>query len=156
MANWASAPGDDKYGYADCLQCGVNFKKVIPWQKYCSDYHGRLFWAKNNRDKIRAKNKRQREGFTPLDHRRFWMKKKYGITLAQYDEMLEKQGGVCDICGSPPPEGTYLHVDHRKGTKPAVVRGLLCKQCNLAIGYLRDVPANAVSAAAYLRKTAVL
>ena len=155
MANWASEPDDTKYGFADCEHCGATFKKVIPWQKYCTDYHGRLMWAKNNRDKIKEKNRKQREGYTALDNRRHWIKKKYGITLDQYDEMLANQGGVCAICGTPPPEGTLLHIDHRH-VKPVVVRGLLCKQCNVAIGFLRDEPANAIAAAAYLRKTALL
>lgn len=155
MANWASDPGDDKYGYTTC-GCGAEFRRITPWQKHCSDNCGKRASFERNKDKVYARNRERQRALTPEQHRYYWVKKKYGITLAQYDEMLVKQGGVCDICGSPPPEGTYLHIDHRKGTKPAVVRGLLCKQCNLAIGYLRDVPANAMAAAAYLRKTATL
>src|SRR5438094_9480440 len=56
------------------------------------------------------------------------LKRKFGISLEQYEEMLAKQGGVCAICGAPPPEGTSLHVDHDHET--GEVRGLLCFPCN--------------------------
>ena len=39
------------------------------------------------------------------------LRKKYNISLAEYNEMLEKQGGVCAVCGRP--AGTIsLSVDH--------------------------------------------
>ena len=53
--------------------------------------------------------------------------RKYGITIADYDRMLEEQGGVCKLCGRPPAK-RRLHVDHNHKTKR--VRGLLCFRCN--------------------------
>jgi Recombination endonuclease VII len=60
----------------------------------------------------------------------------YGLTPASYDELLAVQGGGCAICGKPPAEGKHLHVDHDH--KTAQVRGLLCRSCNRAIGFLED------------------
>lgn len=51
----------------------------------------------------------------------------YGITAAQYDELLAYQGGVCAVCPRPPGK-TRLNVDHDH--KTGLVRGLLCWQCN--------------------------
>lgn len=74
----------------------------------------------------------------------------YGLTLAQYEKMLLKQGG-CGICGR---ETNYtsgsFHIDHDHET--GKVRGLLCFLCNVGLGNFRDnieVMKNAVS---YLRK----
>lgn len=39
------------------------------------------------------------------------LQKTYGVTLAWYDSQLEKQGGGCAICGTP-PGARRLHVDH--------------------------------------------
>ncbi len=59
--------------------------------------------------------------------------RQYGITLAQYDEMLTRQGGTCAICKKP-PKVKRLHVDHCHST--GRVRGLLCGSCNGRLGWL--------------------
>jgi len=48
---------------------------------------------------------------------------KYGITPAQYYEMLRRQGSVCALCGLP-PKAKPLEIDHDH--KTGRVRGLLC------------------------------
>lgn len=64
------------------------------------------------------------------------LKKKYGITRAQYDAMLVSQGGGCALCNAP-PKTRALHVDHDHAT--GRVRGLLCFRCNrLRVGPARD------------------
>ncbi|AEV52078.1 recombination endonuclease [Rhodococcus phage REQ1] len=68
----------------------------------------------------------------------------YGITTRQYDAMLEMQGGVCAICSEPPPPGGVLAVDHNHNCCPGkktcgkCLRGLLCHECNMALGKVRD------------------
>lgn len=39
------------------------------------------------------------------------LQRAYGITLAEYNKMLDEQGGVCAICGKP-PTNKRLHTDH--------------------------------------------
>lgn len=51
----------------------------------------------------------------------------YGITLEEYETLIEGQGGVCAICGRP-PKVNRLHTDHDHVT--LLVRGALCYQCN--------------------------
>jgi hypothetical protein len=52
--------------------------------------------------------------------------------------MLERQAGVCAICGRPPRGGRALDVDHDHVT--GRVRGLLCGNCNRAVGFLDENP----------------
>src|SRR5437016_3981322 len=56
--------------------------------------------------------------------------RKYDITVDQYKMLLERQNGVCAICGLP-PKTRRLAVDHDHITKR--VRGLLCFRCNRSI-----------------------
>lgn len=83
---------------------------------------------------------------TPADYRRNTLRK-YGITPAQYHSMAKRQAGLCAICGEQ-PEGV-LYVDHCHAS--GKVRGLLCRDCNFAIGFLRDSAQSAQAAASYLR-----
>lgn len=77
--------------------------------------------------------------------------RKYGVDLAQYAEMLERQGGRCAICHTPESEqfkGVF-HVDHCHAT--GVVRGLLCRGCNHMLGVVGDDPAKLLRAVEYLK-----
>lgn len=65
------------------------------------------------------------------------LKKKYGITLAQYEAMLESQGGVCALCGKHPTKNS-LCVDHSHVT--GRVRGLLCYFCNKTLWWIERHP----------------
>lgn len=67
--------------------------------------------------------------------------RKFGITLDEYERWLEKQEGVCAICKRPETTQIFnatisLSVDHNHET--GRVRGLLCRDCNLALGHLND------------------
>jgi hypothetical protein len=79
------------------------------------------------------------------------LKKNYGITSDQYRDMMDRQAGGCAVCGSETSDiiGRRLHVDHCHET--GRVRGLLCANCNLAIGKLQDSPDLFLRAAEYLR-----
>lgn len=60
-----------------------------------------------------------------------YLKRKYGITEADYDALLLAQGGVCALCGKRPGK-VRLAVDHDHTT--GKVRGLLHVRCNRALG----------------------
>lgn len=66
--------------------------------------------------------------------------------------MLEAQEGVCAICGKPEtkPNAKYLAVDHNHET--GVIRGLLCNNCNRALGLLGDNVETLQNAINYLLK----
>lgn len=73
--------------------------------------------------------------------RRTELKMRYGITPEQYATKLNEQGGRCAICKEAPNK-RMLCVDHKHSNDR--VRGLLCTQCNFAVGFLekgRDLQA---------------
>lgn len=81
----------------------------------------------------------------------------FRLSQAEYDRMLTAQGGGCAICGGASRNGAALSVDHdhacceTKGKSCGeCVRGLLCEDCNRAIGMMRDEPARLRAAAEYL------
>jgi len=73
------------------------------------------------------------------------VRKKYGITIEQAEEMW---ASPCDICGFF-EDGTMV-IDHCHGS--GGVRGTLCHPCNLSIGHFRDDPELLENAAQYLRR----
>ena len=81
----------------------------------------------------------------------------YGLSIEQYEAMVQQQGGVCAICLQPPKEQkatrgyrTYavLCVDHDHAT--GRIRSLLCHKCNRVLGLLGDDTALLRAAAEYL------
>lgn len=76
--------------------------------------------------------------------RKSQLKRKFGMTVEQYDALLLAQDGHCAIC----PSTTELCVDHNHTT--GVVRGILCNPCNKALGFLKDDPARLAAAIEYL------
>ncbi len=66
-----------------------------------------------------------------IEGRRTHVLKTYGITLEEYDKILEVQGGVCALCKRPPPSGQHLHIDHQhEQGKSGRLNGLLDMRCN--------------------------
>lgn len=82
--------------------------------------------------------------------RRGNLRRNFGLTLEQWDEMFESQHGVCKICNKESTDGRRLHVDHSENGDKIVVRGLLCNLCNRGIGHFHDNPALLRLAALYL------
>lgn len=81
---------------------------------------------------------------------------KFGLTVEQYDELLQKQNGVCAICKRPETiilnwKLKPLAVDHCHETNR--IRGLLCAQCNVGIGNLKHNPDWLRAAALYCEAT---
>jgi hypothetical protein len=87
--------------------------------------------------------------------------KRKGINTPQRDSMFRSLGGVCPLCldkmeiPSQTKKGGSTRkqavVDHIHGTK--LFRGLICSNCNRAIGYIEDNPDTAKRIASYLIKT---
>ena len=73
------------------------------------------------------------------NRRRGALSSKYRITEQRYFEILEKQIGLCAICGSDSPRrrgSKNFAIDHNHTTME--VRGLLCHPCNVMIGLAKD------------------
>lgn len=107
-------------------------------------------FAKVNRDKCNAKLKRYRKKYPEKEKSRR-LKKRYGITLDDYNDMLKNQNECCDICKKHKTTWKIpLNVDHCHTT--GKVRGLLCGQCNRGIGIFEDNPDFLENAKKYLEK----
>jgi hypothetical protein len=78
--------------------------------------------------------------------RTYHLTRRYGITAAEADHMLRKQGGVCAICRVAPA----AHVDHDHAT--GAVRALLCFNCNGGLGQFKDDPDVLRAAAEYVAR----
>ena len=115
-----------------CRECKTMFTPKAPSELYCSDP---------------CKDR----GITSA-----YLKRNYNITLACYEKMHEEQGGLCKICQgegfvmSAVKNGhvNKLVVDHCHDS--GEVRGLLCHNCNRALGLLKDDPAVLKRAIEYL------
>ena len=84
--------------------------------------------------------------------RRKHLRRLYGLTTKEHNELVNKQNGVCAICAMPPRgknKENKLHVDHDHTTK--AVRGLLCMRCNLHLAWMELFEAEAK---AYLARAA--
>lgn len=79
---------------------------------------------------------------------------RFGLTLEEYDAkvrtFLEEQGYLCPACGLDLKEHQY-HLDHHHSTM--FVRGVLCRNCNIALGLAKDSPEVLRNLARYLELT---
>lgn len=86
---------------------------------------------------------------------------RYGISLEGYERLVDKQDDRCAICGDVNASGRALGVDHDHECCPGnqscgkCVRGLLCSNCNMAIGLLRDSPERLRAALVYVESCRV-
>jgi len=99
-------------------------KGINGFQRECRKccYHRKTAWNKTEAGQRSAKNTK--------------LKRKYGITLMEYEEMTKAANNQCQICGIEGTRIKPLCVDHCHST--AKIRGLLCSSCNLLIGHSRD------------------
>lgn len=124
----------DKYpqGYfkgKSCKECGTTFTPVAPSNLYC------------------------RDDCADIGHQRNWLRKNYKMTLEEYQDLFDSQNGKCAICGS---EGFKIVrnqrqdivIDHCHTT--GKVRGLLCHNCNRALGLFKDNSETISNAIRYL------
>lgn len=129
-----STASPDKYpqGYFNpkpCKECGIDYTPIAPSHLYCS------------------------EDCSDTGHQRNWLRKNYNMTLDEYQEIFKKQRGLCAICGS---EGfaiarnqrQMIVIDHCHAS--GAVRGLLCHNCNRALGLFKDSVENLKNAIQYL------
>lgn len=153
-----SAPSETKLVCSKCLATKdlskffpLYGKRVKPgtvssWCKTCHTAAGKLYKQTNAEARKRYAEQR----------RRWHFKKKFGITVEQYDQMLANQGGLFALCRTDRrtinTHGTLrkLAIDHDHET--GRVRALLCETCNRGLGLMRDDPALLRAGATYIER----
>jgi len=78
--------------------------------------------------------------------RRYCAKKKYGLTLERYDDLVAQPH--CTICGDLFEDDSKPHLDHCHST--GKVRGVLCSRCNVGLGHFKDNTESLQTAIEYL------
>ncbi len=124
---------DSEFNAASTMRDGLE-----PYCKRCKNKMS----AENYRSKRIGKKHNQSD-----EHRNGVLCRNFGITLDCYKRMIREQEGKCAICKIM-FEG--LNVDHCH--KTGIVRGLLCDNCNLALGHFKDEPVLLEIAIVYLKK----
>ena len=84
------------------------------------------------------------------------LRRKYGIDLQTYEELLLSQGNKCKICGvgsNPDSRANYFVIDHNHSTGD--IRGLLCTKCNALLGLALDSEDILERAKQYLKNSRV-
>lgn len=121
----------------ECHTCGKDISEFRSHAKWCSPSCSAKGWHRNN----------------PGKQREYLVKSLYGITNGMFLELLASQGNCCAICKTIPSmkgkQGQW-NIDHCHDT--GKVRGILCSQCNIGIGQLRDSVLLLKSAIIYLEK----
>jgi len=83
-------------------------------------------------------------------HRETYIKRKYNLSLNEYNDMLESQNEECYICGYKfGQKKGDICVDHCHDSN--IVRGLLCDRCNRGLGYFMDNIDSLEKAVMYLK-----
>lgn len=97
---------------------------------FCRSHYGKDRWARGVRS----------PSVNPRSQRARRIKHRYGVTIEEYEAACVKQQGRCAVCGEPPSrKNTRAHwdgklcIDHDHST--GKLRGLLCNDCNLTVGY---------------------
>ena len=135
------------------------------WCKTCST-QDRKDWHANRSSEQKEKMNARRRAYLSKneDHRRkitkkyifkYDLKKKYNLSVEQYEQMCKDHNHVCAICNKPEPrKNGRLCVDHNHKTDK--VRGLLCSKCNAGLGLFKDNPKLLLKAIEYLNPAGVV
>ena len=117
--------------FKTCPDCKIQ-KTHTEFYECFSRYDGLDIYCKECKSKRNKKSYNLQANWE--NKKDYKLKTRYGISLAEYDEILKNQGGVCALCKRP-PQNNELAVDHNHTTNK--VRGLLCQHCNrFVVGFI--------------------
>lgn len=135
-----------------CTKCGVE-KPLSEYGRQSANKDGLMYHCK---ECVRLYHKARYNDPKYRDYQRdSSLRATYGISLEEYNLMLDEQGGVCAICGEEErrlhpktQEQQMLSVDHCHETNQ--IRGLLCADCNFMLGNAKDNISTLAKAIQYL------
>ena len=118
-----------------CRECSEMFSPIAPSHLYCSD------------------------NCADIGYQRSWLRRNYKMTLEEYQQIYADQNGKCKICGDigfaiTRNQRQLVVIDHCHST--GKVRGLLCHNCNRALGLFQDKISNLENAIRYLESATTI
>ena len=123
-------------------------------EKNISEFYGGRYKCKNCVNaaarKIRTHDP-ERYARYKKRHNEYMKESRYGITQEEFNSMLVDQNNMCKICNTEFKSTKDTHIDHCHDTN--IVRGLLCNNCNLALGQFNDNTDNMDNAIRYLQNS---
>ena len=141
-----------------CRQCknqmGKEWRKSNP--DYKKDPNYLKEWRKNNPDKVKEWKKNNPDKVK--EYARRGRPRQYGITIEDYNNLLDQQNNRCAICRGENEDGKALSIDHDhscckgKNSCGKCIRQLLCSHCNLILGLAKDNPEILEAAKKYLER----
>ncbi len=135
-----------------CTKCGTEYEATRE-NFYANKRHkgGLASSCKNCKYVLSRKYEKTRKGRASrkMTKRKHLLRTLYNMSLVEYQQMFDAQGGACAICYST-QSSKLLAVDHCHET--GKIRGLLCSKCNMMLGQVNDDSATLRSAANYLDK----
>lgn len=142
-----------KEGYlAQCKYCTSERKKELYHKNVeARRAHQRNYLQEPTRKKL---NQKRSNDWYKSNREKYYegtLKRKFGISLIEYNDMLSKQNNSCAICLKDRSLfKRRFNVDHCH--KTGQVRGLLCSPCNTSIGLLNESLETIKRAADYLKE----
>ena len=139
-----------------CKCCGEN-KSITEFYKTKRNCDGRGTTCKEckREKKMEYRLREDVKVHTAEYNKDYKLRIAYGIGTEDKLSMIDSQNGNCAICGKKLIDlNNNICVDHDHGT--GKIRGILCGNCNRAIGLFFDNPKTLIAAAMYLERTTVL
>lgn len=159
LSEFSKHPTNKDRHQQKCKKCCAVYQKNWLVTNRESNLIKQKAWYAANRDKQKvhsaAWQKANPEKFKQY-MRKVKLKQRYGLSVEQFDEMVQQQRGQCVICGTSEPGNRFnkpgrWYVDHCHAT--GKVRGLLCAKCNAGLGFFGDDPVRLLKAAEYIRRS---
>lgn len=123
-----------------CQRCQRE-KPLDDFHRNAKGSHGRASYCKPCTSEYNAAYYRAHSDRQRAHSRRHHLRRHFGLTPEQFDDLVATQGGRCAICKTDEPGGAGTwHVDHDhaccagRESCGECVRGLLCYQCNQTLG----------------------
>ena len=105
--------------------------------KSCGGIHSRNASQLGRNARSRDCPEYRSPNWSGLDREDRIMRRQYGISIHEFNQLLEFQDGGCAICRKPlSAMNRRMNIDHDHETN--LVRGLLCTGCNTGLGYFGD------------------
>jgi hypothetical protein len=125
---------DPQGGLGTCLVCG-------PEVEIQKDHRGYYVCAFKRRE---SRRENARKNYDSTRNKWSMVKYRYKLSEAAFWALLGSQGDRCAVCGTDTPTNKGWCIDHDRRCCPdkytcgECVRGILCSNCNTALGLFKD------------------